>query len=290
MATFAPSPNMLSPPNPFNVPQYPRGIAMQPPYAPTSSTTPPSATASPTSHGAHIHAKHIGRPKQPLYVPAVLRPTEMPLRTMPLTPPRSTNNSFDSASSARAVSASYEQGALLGADSVLRVDRVVSDEWEDEALGDVTGLPTRNHWKGFDNTLTDQQSPTGLLPRAQTSPANKSSPSGAAATIAEDAATSSALPTSLTGYRLTSTPASIPTVSQTGHAIPAGPTTRRGSVRGAAEGTAPSVARRLQRRQRRLRRSVPETSEARRQSRRSAAWLSASRETGTGAPSERHLD
>ncbi|KAK4985079.1 Zn finger protein [Elasticomyces elasticus] len=147
MATFAPPPNMLSPPNPFNVPQYPRGIAMQPPYAPTSSTTPPSATASPTFHTAHLHAKHIGRPKQPLYVPAVLRPTEMPPRTMPLTPPRSTNNSFDSASSARAISASHEQGALLGADSVLRVDRVVSDEWEDEALGDVTGLPTRNHWK-----------------------------------------------------------------------------------------------------------------------------------------------
>lgn len=25
--------------------------------------------------------------------------------------------------------------------------RVVTDEWNDECLGDVTGLPTRDHWK-----------------------------------------------------------------------------------------------------------------------------------------------
>ena len=86
MATFAQQPQPLH--SPTNI------YAAQPQYG--NSTTPPSNYVSPSNRSAHLHAKQVRQPKQPLYIPAVLRPTELPgSRQASLTPPRSANSSMD---------------------------------------------------------------------------------------------------------------------------------------------------------------------------------------------------
>ncbi|KAF2231376.1 hypothetical protein EV356DRAFT_506942 [Viridothelium virens] len=85
------------------------------------------------------HARHqqIRPQKSPLYVPAVYRPTERPVR-QPVTPPAGAETSFDLSRSPAAQRASGEVSGLA---------RIVTDEWNEAALGKVTGLPTKNHWK-----------------------------------------------------------------------------------------------------------------------------------------------
>ncbi|KAI9874505.1 MAG: hypothetical protein M1830_009675 [Pleopsidium flavum] len=94
-----------------------------------------------------LHTRQLRPPKSPLYVPAVLRPTERPVRQSPLTPPRSVHGSLDSldgteagrALSRRSTGESMKKAGL---------GRLVEDERIGESeLGTVTGLPTREHWK-----------------------------------------------------------------------------------------------------------------------------------------------
>lgn len=106
--------------------------------------------ASPTSPRSHHSLQyHIPgqvrqlRPmKSPLYVPAALRPTERPTKNTPSTPPKSLHGSLDS----------LENGTVEGQPKVdgrkVPLDLVVENDWiADEVLGDVTGEPTREHWK-----------------------------------------------------------------------------------------------------------------------------------------------
>ncbi|KAM3065705.1 Zn finger protein [Clarireedia jacksonii] len=72
--------------------------------SPTSSNIPTPHNASPTSprsglpHYLPAHTHQLRPPKSPLYIPAVLRPTDPPKRLSkpsPLTPPQSMHSSFD---------------------------------------------------------------------------------------------------------------------------------------------------------------------------------------------------
>jgi len=119
--------------------------------SPINSATATPHDASPTSPRAgppaHIpaHTRQLRPPKSPLYVPAVLRPTDPPRRVTrqsPLTPPQSSNNSFDDLENARTLSrhSTGDSGKFgLGA--------ITEAEWSTEGLGKVTALPTREHWK-----------------------------------------------------------------------------------------------------------------------------------------------
>lgn len=84
--------------------------------------------------------------KSPLYVPAVLRPTEH--FSTPITPPKSQHGSLDSLPEA-------DVDATLRAAQMKLDLAVMEHQWaNDEELGDVTGPPTREHWK------PDEASPT----------------------------------------------------------------------------------------------------------------------------------
>lgn len=127
----------------------------QPTYQQNS--TPPSNNVSPTNHSTYLHARQVRQPKQPLYIPAVYRPTEAAAsRHNSVTPPRSANNSVDSTKEG-ALKFTLPQSPPLSPDEDIErsfypwgqasISRVVTDEWNDDALGAVTGAPTRNHWK-----------------------------------------------------------------------------------------------------------------------------------------------
>lgn len=84
----------------------------------------------------HFRPTQIRPQRSPLYVPAVFRPTEGSAR-QPSTPP-SVETSFDTSQSPTVQRASGDASGLA---------RIVTDEWDEAALGKVTGLPTKNHWK-----------------------------------------------------------------------------------------------------------------------------------------------
>ncbi|KAF2087049.1 hypothetical protein K490DRAFT_42514 [Saccharata proteae CBS 121410] len=125
------------------------------PYSPNHSgaTTPTnvSPTASFTSHnlGSQMHAQ-LRRPKGPMYVPAVLRPTERPARSSPPKGSEIRHGSIDRP-------ASKDLGRRVTVDSLgsslSEIERVASEEGE-SVLGDVTGPPSRNHWKLDDSSTT----------------------------------------------------------------------------------------------------------------------------------------
>ena len=119
--------------------------------SPINSATATPSNASPTSPRAGppphlpVHTRQLRPPKSPLYVPAVLRPTDPPKRVMkasPLTPPQSMSSSFDDLEDARTLTrrSTADSGKFgLGA--------ITEAEWSTEGLGKVTAVPTREHWK-----------------------------------------------------------------------------------------------------------------------------------------------
>jgi hypothetical protein len=113
--------------------------------------------------------------KSPLYVPAVLRPTEKP--TTPTTArkgdalrkdgipgddgwnriPREETDEHGSMMTASAVDVAFRAGfdSPLAANSRIGITRVTSDELNEAAQGPVTGLPSTNHWKVSTTSLSD---------------------------------------------------------------------------------------------------------------------------------------
>jgi hypothetical protein len=124
--------------------------------SPINSATATPNNASPTSPRApppHLpaHTRQLRPPKSPLYVPAVLRPTDPPKRvtkTSPLTPPQSMHNSFDDLENARTLSR-----RSTGDSGKFGLGAITESEWSTEGLGKVTALPTRNHWKVCQQTF-----------------------------------------------------------------------------------------------------------------------------------------
>jgi len=83
----------------------------------------------------------IRPPKSPLYVPAVLRPTEKPIRQSPPKNGQPTKYGSPESLSDGIGQTQTNEGPVPG------VTRVVTEEWNEEALGVVTGRPSRDHWK-----------------------------------------------------------------------------------------------------------------------------------------------
>jgi len=149
----------------------------------TSPTSPRTVSSSPNQSFQHAAFKHdqLRKPKTPLYIPAVLRPTEFHsscgrfnsapstsagLKTSGssanvtvksnqaglLTPPSSAGTSFDSQDGSLAASMMAQQqqsSALMYGEDYYKsiLNRIVSDEWNDDMREEVTGAPTKDHWK-----------------------------------------------------------------------------------------------------------------------------------------------
>ncbi|ERF70003.1 hypothetical protein EPUS_03555 [Endocarpon pusillum Z07020] len=127
--------------------------------SPADSATNSPNNASPTSPRSHTplqyhvpgQVRQLRPMKSPLYVPAALRPTERPNKNPPTTPPKSLHGSLES----------LDDGFADDTRSA-PLDLVVANDWfADEELGEVTGEPTREHWKA------DQQSPSCDSPQCR---------------------------------------------------------------------------------------------------------------------------
>jgi hypothetical protein len=133
-------------------PTLPNQISVHGQPSPTNSTTTTPSNNSPTSprlttaalHQLPLQSRQLRPPKGPLYVPAALRPTERPQKSSPITPPRSVHGSLDSLEeSAEPVSRRSTMESKFSG-----ISKVAEHEWmKNESLGEVTGLPTRDHWK-----------------------------------------------------------------------------------------------------------------------------------------------
>ncbi|KAH2665569.1 hypothetical protein KXV79_008583 [Aspergillus fumigatus] len=118
--------------------------------SPVNSASATPANNSPTSPRLHhlpLQCRQLRPLKGPLYVPAALRPTERPQKSSPPTPPRSAHGSLDSLNN-------EEPSTLVSRRSTMEsnfnntISKLAENEWmKMEQLGQVTGLPTREHWK-----------------------------------------------------------------------------------------------------------------------------------------------
>lgn len=115
--------------------------------------TPPSSGDSPESYSpispraqwnvpAHLraHSRQLRPPKSPMYVPAVLRPTEKPIKQSPPKGNRLSCGTIDGGFD-------IDGPVGMGDGIVPGLSRIVTEEWNEEVLGQVTGAPSRNHWK-----------------------------------------------------------------------------------------------------------------------------------------------
>ncbi|KAF2104594.1 FYVE-domain-containing protein [Rhizodiscina lignyota] len=159
-AQYSNAPPLASPPL-FG--HYYNGGVQFNPNQPSTNASSPSSSISPPSPSAQYMPGPVGsnpqlrQAKAPLYIPAVLRPTQNPIRNSP--PKDGSRPSFESHDGVRApaerlgTSGSFESG----------ISRVITEEWSDDALGKVTGPPTRDHWK------PDPSSPKCTSPSCATS-------------------------------------------------------------------------------------------------------------------------
>ncbi|KAJ5205069.1 uncharacterized protein N7498_005948 [Penicillium cinerascens] len=145
-------------------PTAPNQISVHGQPSPTNSVTTTPSNNSPTSprlaivvpHQLPLQSRQLRPPKGPLYVPAALRPTERPQKSSPITPPRSVHGSLDSLEeSAEPISRRSTMESKSSG-----ISKVAEHEWmKNESLGEVTGLPTRDHWKA-DAASPNCDSPT----------------------------------------------------------------------------------------------------------------------------------
>ena len=129
-----------------------------PPYfSPLSSTSTTPSANSPTSprqsigtypmHPPQTLPKHpatrqLHPPKSPLFIPAVLRPTERPPRPAPLTPPRSIHSSTDSLASPTTPRNTSPPPPMTIITTLSRTSTRSS-----LPTSPITAHPTRTHWK-----------------------------------------------------------------------------------------------------------------------------------------------
>jgi hypothetical protein len=66
-----------------------------------------------------------------------------------MTPPSSAGTSFDSQDGSSMADVQMAARNMLLGDEYFKskMHRVVADEWNDDAMEDVAGVPTREHWK-----------------------------------------------------------------------------------------------------------------------------------------------
>jgi hypothetical protein len=140
----------------YTIPEHERYASQQP--SPVSSISP----ASPRMHDylqqvAPNPYKQLRPMKSPLYVPAVLRPTEHFSCTSPMTPPKSLQGSLDSLQVQEHEAEEQETHYYNDLETF-------DTEWaQGEELGEVTGPPTKDHWK------PDEASPSCDSPQCRSS-------------------------------------------------------------------------------------------------------------------------
>lgn len=134
--------------------------------SPANSATTTPTNNSPTSprltnatlHQLPLQSRQLRPLKSPLYVPAVLRPTERPQKPSPLTPPRSVHGSLDSLNEGETNEPITRRSTVESSKS--GISKLAEDEWmKGEHLGEVTGIPTKEHWKA-DSASPNCDSPT----------------------------------------------------------------------------------------------------------------------------------
>ncbi|GMF84604.1 unnamed protein product [Aspergillus oryzae] len=123
---------------------------------PSPVNTASNSPTSPRQQYLPLQTRQLRPPKGPLYVPAALRPTERPQKASPPSPPRSVHGSLDSLNDG-----SEEPQPALTRRSTIEsavsdgISKLAQDEWmKHEHLGEVTGLPTREHWKRLNKIQT----------------------------------------------------------------------------------------------------------------------------------------
>lgn len=122
-----------------------------PPMDPSQSPANLSPTSPSNTFNLPLANRQLRASKSPMYVPAALRPTERQHRPSPLTPPRSVHGSTDSLDNSdphRPISRRSTTDNMTKA----TLGKVSEDEPPPtpipiEDLPNVTGLPTREHWK-----------------------------------------------------------------------------------------------------------------------------------------------
>ncbi|KAA6406568.1 MAG: FYVE domain [Lasallia pustulata] len=119
--------------------------------SPSNSTSGTPTAASPTSPQSStmypdlpLHTKQLRPLKSPMYVPAVLRPTERPPRQT-ITPPRSVRGSLDSLDGIAHTLSGRSTGD--GKNKEGSDDDSEEEVVEHINLPEVTGPPTKEHWK-----------------------------------------------------------------------------------------------------------------------------------------------
>ncbi|KAA8651370.1 uncharacterized protein ATNIH1004_000252 [Aspergillus tanneri] len=125
----------------------------------STNTTANSSPTSPQQQYLPLQTRQLRPPKAPLYVPAALRPTERPQKPSLPTPPRSVHGSLDSLNDCE-IQESLSRRSTMESVSSGSISKKAEDEWmKNEHLGEVTGLPTRDHWKA-DSASPNCDSPT----------------------------------------------------------------------------------------------------------------------------------
>lgn len=121
-------------------------------FSPTATASQSPMNASPSSPNNESIFPHLplkGKNlKSPLYIPAVLRPTERPYRSTPLTPPRSMQGSTDSLDN-RAEPRPTSRHSMSSFRKRSQHLRQVSEDTAVpiDDLQPVNGPPTHDHWK-----------------------------------------------------------------------------------------------------------------------------------------------
>lgn len=135
---FSAGPSM---PTDIRAPQYTSQAAITPPSSESPSNQSPISPRSTFNVPAHLrmHSAQIKQPKGPLYVPAVLRPTEKPARC---SPPK--KNGFGSMDSGVNMDNSDPSLEAIGPG---KINRLETELYNDEEMQEVTGSPSRNGWK-----------------------------------------------------------------------------------------------------------------------------------------------
>ena len=129
---------MNYPAQPYTIPDY--TSQQQPSPASSASPTSPRMQDYIQQHAPNPY-KQLRRLKSPLYVPAALRPTEHFCTPSPMTPPKSLQGSLDDLQEDEARTASPD------AHHDLALAAFDPDWAQEDELGEVTGPPTRDHWK-----------------------------------------------------------------------------------------------------------------------------------------------
>ena len=122
-----------------------------PPTPTTSAATNPATTSTPPIFNPlPLQSRQMRPPKGPLYVPAVLRPTEIFPKSSPPSPPQSFNgspSSLNDSNNNEPTAQMFRRRSTIDSQTS-GISKLAEKEWMKlEHLGQVTGLPTRDHWK-----------------------------------------------------------------------------------------------------------------------------------------------